>query len=393
MDNNSLLRGLSSLFSGITLSCFLYTLVFLFSFYALRKYTIRININKWLNHILTAWLAVMAVFAVVRLVENLAGFIRHERFGAGPDFHIHLGEPMFILLSPLASALLFTVYLWASSIWKRSVKGIVKIMLIEGLFIFIITMGSMLIVQISFQGFKDILLSLSIWVPGPTGCALAFMAYNYYLYHNRLKIREKELQISRLQQQLSQSQLDALSSKINPHFLYNALNSIAGLATSDGVKTRAMAIALSKLFRYNINKEESSYVRVSEELEMVLTYLEIEKIRFDERLGYSYNVPRELEDELIPRHLLQPLVENAVKHGGSADNLEINITLKKNEKEIMITVSDNGRPFDEDFSPGYGIKSLYDKLDLLTSGRYEIAFENNPKQVCITIGEHKKLLS
>jgi sensor histidine kinase YesM len=393
MDNNLLLRGLSSLFSESTFNCFLYTLAFLFCFYALRKYTIRININKWLNHILTAWLAVIIVFVVVQFIENLADFIKHKRFAIGSDFHIHAGEPIYVLLSPIGIALLFALYLWGSSYWKRAVKGIVKIMLIEGGFVFVVSMGAMVITQVSIEGFKDIPLSLSIWIPGPTGFALAFMAYNYYLYHNGLKIREKELQISRLQQQLSQSQLDALSSKINPHFLYNALNSIAGLATFDGLKTRSMAIALSKLFRYNVNKEESSYVSIREELEMVLTYLEIEKIRFDERLRYSYTVPQELEEELIPRHLLQPLVENAVKHGGSADNLEINIALKKNEKGIIISVSDNGRPFDQNFSPGYGIKSLYDKLDLLTSGRYEIAFENKPKQVCITIGEHKKLLS
>ncbi|QIL41255.1 hypothetical protein G7074_19485 [Pedobacter sp. HDW13] len=264
-------------------------------------------------------------------------------------------------------------------------------MIIEGAFAFILSMGTMVITQVFILGFNNILVSLSIWIPGPTGCALAFAFYNYYIYNNRLKFREKELQIVRLQQQLSQSQLDALSSKINPHFLYNALNSIAGLATSDGLKTRSMAIALSKFFRYNVNKEESNYVSVSEEMEMVLTYLEIEKIRFDERLNYSYNIPNELEDELIPRHILQPLVENAVKHGGQTDNLEINIVMKKDEKNIVLQVADNGKPFDQDFSPGYGIKSLYDKLDLLTSGQYEIAFENHPKQVNITIGEHKKI--
>lgn len=250
----------------------------------------------------------------------------------------------------------------------------------------------MLFFQISLNGSEGILTAMATYIPASTGSAFAFMFYNYYLYQNKLKIQEKELLISRLQQQLSQSQLDALSSKINPHFLYNALNSIAGLATSDGLKTRSMAIALSKLFRYNINKEESNYVSVEDELEMVLTYLEIEKIRFGDRLQYSCSMPPSLATELIPRHLLQPLVENAVKHGGNADLLEIKIAIIKNERGIVLCVADNGKPFDQDFNPGYGIKSLYDKLDLLTLGNYEVVLENNPKQVCITIGDHQTIM-
>jgi sensor histidine kinase YesM len=332
------------------------------------------------------------MYLVVQAVQNFARFIEHTKFGNEANFKFEFGDLEYIILIPISVAIIFTFYLWINRFWKRRMRSISNIMLADALFVFAITMSAMCITQISFRGFGNLIYSITVWIPGPTGCALAFVAYSYYHYHKGLKMQEKELQISRLQQQLSQSQLDALSSKINPHFLYNALNSIARLAASDGLKTRNMAIALSKLFRYNINKEESNYVSVKEELEMVLTYLEIEKIRFEQRLQYSCNVPADLEEELIPRHLLQPLVENAVKHGGSVDRLEINISLSKKEKKIAICVADNGKPFDQDFSPGYGIKSLYDKLDLLTFGKYEIAFENNPKQVCISIGDHKKFL-
>ena len=194
-----------------------------------------------------------------------------------------------------------------------------------------------------------------------------------------------------MQQQVAQSQLDALSSKINPHFLYNALNSIAGLSTTDGLKTRDMAIALSKLFRYNINTEESNYATIAQEMEMVLVYLEIEKIRFEEKLQYNISISQEIELELIPKHILQPLVENAVKHGAGLNGVSIHISIRKNEGRIVIAVADNGRPFNTDFNPGYGIKSLYDKLDILASGNYEIAFLNEPKEVQITLGQYYKL--
>lgn len=393
MDSNLILRGLDNLFSQTTLVCFLVTLIFLYCFYKLEKYTIRIIGLKWINRMFTAWCVVMTVVVgLCQLLENLESFIRFKRFGDRPDFHFELGGTAYLILAPPVIAVLFTIYLWISPYWKRKVKDIAKIMLIEGLFVFTTLMVAMLSRQVFVGGFNSIFFAMALYIPVPAGAAMAFMLYNYDLYRSKLKIQEKELQISRLQQQLSQSQLDALSSKINPHFLYNALNSIAGLATSDGIKTRSMAIALSKLFRYNINKEESNYVRIKDELEMVLTYLEIEKIRFGDRLGYHCHIPDALKEELIPRHLLQPLVENAVKHGGSSAHLEINITLEEDEKGIRICVADNGKPFDQDFSPGYGIKSLYDKLDLLTSGCYEITFENNPKQVCISIEDHEQLL-
>lgn len=392
MNSNFILSGLDHLLSESTLSSFFYTLVFLFCFYRFKKYPVRIKGYTWFTNIFVSWFIVSAMYLVVQAVQNFARFVEHTRFGNEANFKFEFGDLEYIILIPISVAIIFTFYLWINGFWKRRMRSISNIMLADALFVFVITMSAMCITQISFRGFGNLIYSITVWIPGPTGCALAFVAYSYYDYHKGLKMQEKELQISRLQQQLSQSQLDALSSKINPHFLYNALNSIAGLAASDGLKTRNMAIALSKLFRYNINKEESNYVSVKEELEMVLTYLEIEKIRFEQRLQYSCNVPADLEEELIPRHLLQPLVENAVKHGGSVDRLEISISLSKKEKKIAICVADNGKPFDQDFSPGYGIKSLYDKLDLLTSESYEIAFENNPKQVCISIGDHKKLL-
>ena len=343
-----------------------------------------------LSNIFIVWSIITVMYLIVQTIQNLARYIELKRYDNGDTFKVELGDLGLIIIVPIVVAVIFNFYLWISRYWKHG-NQVSKTILFEVIFIFVTTMSAMALSSWFLRDSDNLLYAMTVWIPGPTGCALAFAAYNYYRYHNKLKMQEKELQISRLKQELSQSQLDALSSKINPHFLYNALNSIAGLATTDGSKTRSMAIALSKLFRYNINREESNYVSVKNELEMVLTYLEIEKIRFGERLSYKCNVPEELNEVLIPRHLLQPLVENAVKHGGNLALLEISITLTMDEKGIVLRVADNGKPFDQHFSPGYGLKSLYDKLDLLTSGHYEIAFENNPKQVMIVIGNDIKL--
>lgn len=197
----------------------------------------------------------------------------------------------------------------------------------------------------------------------------------------------KELENIKLREQLTKAQLDALHAKINPHFLYNALNSIAGLALTDGVKTRKMALALSNFFRYSINTEQNNLITAADEVKMVETYLEIEKVRFEDRLNYETIIQPGIEKILIPRFILQPLVENSVKHGlkGGDHNLFIRINIMQDVNTIL-AVEDNGLPFSESLEPGYGLKSVYDKLDMLFPGKYEVALINIPlKQVRIQI--------
>jgi len=210
----------------------------------------------------------------------------------------------------------------------------------------------------------------------------------YVIRLQLLKNKATELETLKLKDQLMQAQLDALHAKINPHFLYNSLNSIAGLALTDGHKTRKMAILLSQFFRYSINRENSNLTTVKEEMGMTETYLEIERVRFEERLNYEICIEPGLEEFKIPRFILQPLVENSVKHGlkGNLQELFIGIHARYEGKKLSLSVQDNGMPFAKNFEPGYGLKSVYDKLDLLFPGKYEVELYNSPeKQVRIII--------
>lgn len=212
--------------------------------------------------------------------------------------------------------------------------------------------------------------------------------YRYIIRLQQFRNKIKELETLKLKEQLTKAQLDALHAKVNPHFLYNSLNSIAGLALTDGQKTQQMAVALSKFFRYSINPKEDNLVTVGEELEMVETYLKIEQIRFEERLNFEIiNAPGTKEIK-IPRFILQPLVENSVKHGmkGNEHNLFIRIQAQIEGKKLSLSVEDDGQLFGEDLKPGYGLKSIYDKLDILFPEKYEVALYNEPvKQVRILI--------
>lgn len=222
---------------------------------------------------------------------------------------------------------------------------------------------------------------------------IVYAGTSYLDLQRKRKFDEKELELSRLRELKSKAELDALHSKVNPHFLYNALNSIADLSITDGIKARKMTVALADLFRYSINYSNNNYSTVKDEVEMVEAYLQIEKIRFEDQLNYKINVDEELNHFLVPRFVLQPLVENAVKHGLKATGkmTEIVLEVKKENESIVMNIADTGPAFPDELNAGYGVKSVYDKLDLLFPGNYEMRFSNEPrKQVSIHIQKMKK---
>jgi two-component system LytT family sensor kinase len=211
-----------------------------------------------------------------------------------------------------------------------------------------------------------------------------------YLSQKRMlnaKIQERDLDLMRLSQMKTQAELATLQSKINPHFLYNSLNGIASLIHQDPDKAERMTLQLSKLFRYSINQNQDDLVTVKEELEIVSTYLEIEKIRFEERIDFKVVVDEALNLTKIPRFLIQPLVENALKHGlkDMTEEAELVVEIRKTDR-ILISIADNGVPFPDELEIGYGLQSTYDKLKLLYGDDYEVQITNHPnKKITILI--------
>lgn len=207
------------------------------------------------------------------------------------------------------------------------------------------------------------------------------------------KITAQELKLMELKQLKTQAELDALHARVNPHFLYNTLNSIASLIHANPDKAEQMTLLLSKFFRYNTNRQNTNLTTIGEELDMVDTYLEIEKVRFGDRLNYQVSLPPTLKNYLIPRFLLQPLVENALKHGIAklADKGELNLVVSTEKEQIKIVIGDNGPAFSESLASGYGLQSTREKLELLFPSNADFYFENAPKkQLVITL---KKMLA
>lgn len=210
-----------------------------------------------------------------------------------------------------------------------------------------------------------------------------------YLNHiSESLVNEKDVELSRLKEVNTQSELKLLQSHINPHFLYNALNSIAGLAYKSPDKTEKMALSLSNLFRYSINKKGQQLSTVKEEVLMVQNYLEIEKIRFGERLQFNLEVDETLENEEIPMYILQPLVENAIKHGISQIRGEglLILEIKKEAENLLIRVIDNGPDFSTGLVSGHGLQTVYDLLRLSYGDKASLRWENAPvKHISILI--------
>ncbi|MBC7892086.1 MAG: histidine kinase, partial [Sphingobacteriaceae bacterium] len=193
-------------------------------------------------------------------------------------------------------------------------------------------------------------------------------------------------------------ELDALQAKINPHFLYNALNSIASLVHLDPDKAEEMTLLLSKFFRYSTAAKSQYHDTVEHELELVSTYLDVEKVRFDERLSYTIELEDErLHEALIPRFLLQPLVENAIKHGISkrAGEGKIRLVIGREGTQLLLRLHDNGPPFPETLQGGYGLQSIRDKLRLLGGEGARLELVNGPNKhvrVVLTAQEVEKSL-
>ncbi|MBO0940065.1 histidine kinase [Fibrella sp. HMF5335] len=200
------------------------------------------------------------------------------------------------------------------------------------------------------------------------------------------KLTEQEYQLLNLEKLKTRAELDALQAKINPHFLYNALNSIASLVHEDPDKAETMTLLLSKLFRYSTGRDGGLFTTLANELEMVRTYLQVEQVRFGDRLAFEIDGNPSLNTVQIPQFLLQPLVENAIKHGISkrAGDGCIRIGIQDEDDWLCLSVHDNGPAFTGEMGGGYGLRSIQEKLRLLYGDDARVELQNEPsKQVCI----------
>lgn len=212
--------------------------------------------------------------------------------------------------------------------------------------------------------------------------------YNVKLYAEREAHRQQAFEVLQLREQHVSAKLERIQAQINPHFLYNALNGIAALVHDDPHRAEQMTLALARLFRAALDTQHEHRTTVRQEVDLVRTYLDIESARFGDRLFSTIHVDPAALDAPIPRFLLQPLVENAIKHGASKQDGrgEIALDIRQREDELHIAVKDNGPDFPVHLVGGHGWRSVSERLELLYPGRYALDLRNGAdKQVHITL--------
>jgi signal transduction histidine kinase len=207
-------------------------------------------------------------------------------------------------------------------------------------------------------------------------------AFSYYR-----RYRERELRASQLESQLAQAQLQALKMQLHPHFLFNTLNGIAGLVRDQKNKAAVSMIAgLSDLLRHTLDNAGKQEVPLREELEFLELYLDIQQMRFPDRLNVQMKIATEALDAQVPNLILQPLVENAIRHGVSlrASSGTVGVIARPDDGFLEMTVYDDGPGLNRQWrmdghsggGSGIGLSNTRARLEQLYGERYRFDVHN-----------------
>jgi LytS/YehU family sensor histidine kinase len=188
--------------------------------------------------------------------------------------------------------------------------------------------------------------------------------------------RSEQLRNAELESRLSASQLNALRMQLHPHFLFNTLNSIAGLVREDPESARRMIVALGDFLRLTLEDEAVTMRSLNEELEFIGLYISIERMRLGERMQVEYEIDPVTCNAKIPYLILQPLVENAIRHGVGRIARPARICLRSERQNgcLHLAVENDGPRMAEDPKPGVGITNTRERLRLHYGESFEFSF-------------------
>ena len=208
-----------------------------------------------------------------------------------------------------------------------------------------------------------------------------FYALDYYR-----KYREREYQASRLEAQLAQAQLDSLRMQLHPHFLFNTLNSIVGLVRDNKNNAAvSMLVGLSDLLRHTLEYSSRHEVELREEINFIKLYLSIQEMRFSDRLRIELDIDPRTTKALVPNLILQPLTENALRHGvaRSANSGLVGISSAVTDGHLRLTVYDEGAGLPDDWqlkgSVGIGLANTIARLQQLYDDDQQFDIRNRPE--------------
>jgi len=204
----------------------------------------------------------------------------------------------------------------------------------------------------------------------------------YFLYHLGRRGNEAEKEKAAINKLYVESSLDHLRKQINPHFMFNSLNSVKALISENPEKARRAVVLLAEVLRNSLNSSSHATIPLHEELDHCKDYLEMEKIRFEDRLQYEISIDKKISDFTLPPLSLLTLVENAIKHGlgESIKACKISIDCREEGDTVLCTVANDGR-LKTDNPKGLGIKNLGKRFEFLYKDNFTFSVSEKNEKV------------
>lgn len=221
------------------------------------------------------------------------------------------------------------------------------------------------------------------------GFVVFFYAVNYYY-----AFKEKSKNEAHLKALVKEAELHALKSQINPHFLFNSLNSISSLTMTDPARAQEMVINLSQLMRYSLKHDQDEQVTFRQELENNKLYLSIEKVRFGKKLNPVFAVEDGCMEAMIPNMILQPLYENAIKYGvyEATETIDVITHCHLNGNVLEIVISNT---YDKNVlskkGEGIGLRNIRDRLQVIYGNPHLLKVTDNNNEFTVTLNIPQKL--
>jgi LytS/YehU family sensor histidine kinase len=191
------------------------------------------------------------------------------------------------------------------------------------------------------------------------------------------------------------AQFEMLRYQLNPHFLFNTLSSLRALTSKDNKKAREIITKISEFLRYTLIETDNNEVSLSEEIEVIKNYLDIEKVRFGDDLVVTFNIDSNVKSYPIPILLIHPLVENAIKHGMNTSPMPLKIIISATNKDGLLNVSvfNTGEWIDEENTlyHGKGIENIKRRLELFSPNQYDFQVINDDNSVVVKMSFKKEL--
>ena len=323
------------------------------------------------------WLA--AAFAMVLIIT----------FSGGKDFQFALVEVFsFIIIYALIGSSIWYVIKFTTLEDNSTFRILLAHVIAATIFVFIwIYLG-----VVSFKLFHNnaeemIKRGIVIRIFGGYMMYLIFVVF-FYAVNYYQSFKEKLKNEGKLLSLVKEAELHALKSQINPHFLFNSLNSISSLTMSDPARAQEMVINLSQLMRYSLKHDQKEKVLFKQELENNKLYLQIEKVRFGSKLNPVFEIDENCMKAEIPNMILQPLYENAIKYGvyEATEPIEIKTVCKCNEEFLQISISN---PYDTNVmskrGEGIGLRNIRDRLQIIYGNPYLLKLDDNRKEFTVTL--------